>query len=53
MKREYQLIFFSLLLFTVSLFSSCFGLDVESKEGLVGDGAVVRALGQVVSIALE
>jgi len=45
--------FFALLLFTVSLFSSCFGLDVENKEGLVGDVAVVRALEWVVSVALE
>lgn len=45
--------FFSLLLFTVSLFSGCFGLDVEKRERLTGEGAVVRALEQVVSVALE
>lgn len=38
---------------TVSLFSSCFGLDVENKEGLVGDVAAVRALVPVDSVALE
>lgn len=45
--------FFALVLFTISLFSSCFGLHVENKEGLVGDAAVVRTWEQVVSVALE